>query len=108
MSKTAKEILREHRLLPSYWGRRIVKAEERSRFAEKDARHSASWQTCACGRQDERIPRDDHEGAPIDEELQDLGYAFYSFVLQHNPRGAANTLVKIERRAAEVLREVTQ
>jgi hypothetical protein len=108
MSKTAREILHENRLLSSYWGRRIVKAEEQSRFTEKDVRHSASWQTCACGRQDDRIPRDDREGAPIDEDLQDLGYAFYSFVLQHNPRGAANVLVKIERRAAEVLREVTQ
>jgi hypothetical protein len=107
MSKTAKEILKENRLLSSYWGRRIVKAEERGYRNKTDALKASSWQTCACGRQDDRIPRDD-EGVPMDSALSDLGCSFYVHILNNRFDFAAQTLVKIERRAAEVLREVTQ
>lgn len=105
MNKTAKEILKENRLLSSYWGRRIVKAEARGVFSKRDVRKAACWTTCACGEQDARIPRDG-DGEPLDEKLTDLGCRFYRNTLNCNAAEAAETLVKIERRAAEVLQEL--
>lgn len=105
--KTAREILKENRLLSSYWGRRIVKAEERGAFNLADKRASGSWTTCACGKQDPLIPRGCF-GAPNDSALGFWGVEFCGHVLNDRFPEAASALVKIERRAAEVLRELAR
>lgn len=74
---------------------------------------SADWVTCACGKQDPRIPR--HEaGAPKDALLSTLGVEFCGAIgaLRMNRyrerhhefvNKAINCLQRIERRAKEVL-----
>ena len=63
---------------------------------------AATWVTCACGKQDPRIPRD-WVGAPIDEELRNLGEAFPIAVGARDVPLARNILIQIEKRAAELL-----
>lgn len=100
--KTALEILTDAGLHNSYWGKRIIKAEKRGEFTEGDVKKAGSWTTCACGKQDPRIPRDE-EGAPCDVYLWELGLGFNGKVYTHQVVQAARTLVKIEKRAAIVL-----
>lgn len=117
--KTALEILTDARLHTSYWGKRIIKAEKRGRFTENDSEMVADWMTCACGKQDPRIPRLDFEtcianrslgclGAPADSELREKGVIFYNHIKEHRFVDAARTLVKIEKRASIVLRMAQQ
>lgn len=103
--KTAKEILKENRLLSSYWGRRIVKAEERGFFFERDHWDSNRWTTCACGRQDERIPRN-YGRVPLDPQLRRLGGMFYRVIKRRKYVCAAEILIAIEKRSAEILRDI--
>ena len=74
-------------------------------------RDVGDFMTCACGEQDKRIPRDKlyDDGRPADELLQDLGADFYAYwiVIDDSTADARATLAAIERRAAEILAEVT-
>lgn len=63
---------------------------------------ASCWVTCACGKQDPRIPRGSI-GAPIDEGLRKLGEAFPIAVGARDVPLARNILIQIEKRAAELL-----
>jgi hypothetical protein len=99
---TAKQLLTEANLHATHWGKRIITAEEFHGTTPSDLSDSGEWTTCACGKQDPRIPRT-KSGAPIDEYLEELGVAFYQNVCAHRFLEAAETLIAIERRAAEIL-----
>jgi hypothetical protein len=84
------------------WHQRIDDAEKRGGFTEADKQMAKSWQTCACGRQDKRIPRC-YGGDPADGELDRLGNTFNSSVRNDHFRKARKALYAIEKRAAEIL-----
>lgn len=102
---TAKELLTNAGLAKTYWGKKIIAAEKRGELDETDYSMSLSWQTCACGKQDARIPRDKY-GCPEDYQLYRLGEDFPRFIRLKEFLDAAQTLVAIEKRAAEILKEV--
>ena len=103
--KTAQEILTDAGLSDTHWGLRIIEAEARGEFTDDDLRDASSWVTCACGRLDERVPRNDYD-APRDRELKDLGVLFVSPVFRGDFIDAADCLVEIERRAGELLAKI--
>ena len=105
----ASDIIHDNNLQNTFWGERIIKAEKRGRFTLKDHKLAEDWQTCACGEQDNRIPRGNKGASPArpdDSRLACLGGDFYMYVSRSMVSLAANTLVKIEKRAAEVLAQV--
>jgi len=109
---TAKQILTDAGLQDSHWGKRIIKAEERGYFYVIDTREAQKWQTCACGKQDPRIPRRDSKyegrvGAPVDAELLDLGLDFFGAVDSQLFMQSAEVLVEIEKRASEILADTS-
>lgn len=63
------------------------------------------WTTCACGKQDKRIPRASGFSYPLDNRLYSLGLLFAMAVETEDFLRAAKTLVAIEKRAAIVLRQ---
>jgi hypothetical protein len=95
-----------------FWWKRIELAEKRGRFTPEDVTKASDWVTCACGRQDKRIPRHLHYTGqptrPVDFELQKLGMCFDKAVQANNFDWARHTLLAIETRAAQVLEEVTR
>ena len=105
--KEAEIFLTENDAAGSHWGQRIIAAERRGNFTEKDKRAAGTWVTCACGKQDKRIPRrPGGRGRPADEVLSALGDGFYLLVCADRHLGAAETLLKIEARADEILDEM--
>jgi hypothetical protein len=74
-----------------------------------------SWVTCACGQQDERIPRietPDEEsdfalpmGAPKDKVLRELGNFFYDAVRDSHWSEAKRLLAQIETRTETLIKE---
>ena len=92
---------------------RLINAEDWEGLTEWVRKHGHDafvWITCACGEQDKRIPRDP-DGRPKDDLLEDLGGQFYTNWLdikdERSTAEARATLAAIERRAAEILAEVT-
>lgn len=104
MSKTAKEILTEASLADTHWGERIIAAEERGSFSFEDCVDAGEWTTCACGKQDPRIPRE--FGIPIDSDLKFFGVRFHANLVGNDFVFAASYLIAIEKRAGKVLAEV--
>ena len=102
--KTAKSLLVEAGLDETLWGKRIIHIEETGKMLVEWLDEAWGWQTCACGEQDERIPRNE-DGCPFDEQLRRDGVEFPLY-LQSNIVEAARCLIRIEERAAEVLKEV--
>lgn len=107
--KSAYEILKEAKLLSTYWGKRIALAEKKGYFTRHDLVKAAGWVTCACGKITADIPRmdDDHitGNIPLDYELQDLGKVFPSRITMGHFKGAASILVEIEARAIIVAQQ---
>ena len=106
-TKTIKELLAEHNLQHSVWGKRIIKAQKSpDGFTERDKHESLSWVTCACGRVTPDIPRAPRGiaggNAPLDDELRGLGNTFHRKVRGGLTLGATKTLIAIEKRAIEV------
>lgn len=66
---------------------------------------SADWVTCACGNQCETIPRN-HVGTPDDYTLDVLGSDFSVAIHNKNLVMAKIVLAKIEKRSAELLKEL--
>ncbi len=70
------------------------------------------WVTCACGNQCASIPRykdgDDFSGPgrPADWVLNYLGGRFYGAIMDRDYTNAKRILTTIERRSAEILREM--
>jgi hypothetical protein len=65
---------------------------------------SKSWVTCACGNQCSIIPRDS-VGAPIDNDLADLGKQFFWDIKNENWTKAKNTLRQIEIKSIQLIQE---
>jgi hypothetical protein len=102
---TAKQLLTEANLHATHWGQRIIRAEETGAFTGRDASESGEWTTCACGKQDPRIPRY-YDGEPHDGGLMLYGMRFVDYVSANQYTEAADTLIAIEHRAAELLAEL--
>jgi hypothetical protein len=84
------------------WYERIEAAEQRGGFTKEDWDLAGGWATCACGEQDEWIPRN-AEGKPKDDELRKHGLAFLECVSDNYFVGAREAMARIEQRAAIVL-----
>lgn len=112
--KTTREILTEAGLDQKHWGKRIIAAEKRGAFSQKERRDATGWTTCACGKQDPRLH--DNDGFPTDQQLDNLALEFcYAVCGKHEPWGieeapsaikAARTLIAIEKRAEFLLNEM--
>ena len=98
----AEQILKEHGLHASHWGKRIIAAEQKDVFNSDDVEDSSRWVTCACGKITQSIPRVGMSNAPKDERLLSLGEAFYEGILEQEYILVAKTLINIEKRAIEV------
>lgn len=90
-----------------YWWRAIESAKRRKKrglqgFTWPVYERALGWITCACGKQDKRIPRGPG-GKPEDSRLTELGGSFAYHVGMDQIAGAERTLRAIERRAVEVL-----
>lgn len=80
---SAREILTAHKLENTFWGKKIIAAENRGRFTESNQFAGSRWTTCACGKLDDGIPREDGGGddwAPEDDDLYRLGLLFSTYV----------------------------
>lgn len=89
------------------WHERIEQARAVGRFTLDDKALASRWVTCACGGQDERIPRT-WRGMPKDDQLLRLGLAFTAHVELGSIERAAMTLKEIDARATELLAELPQ
>lgn len=91
------------------WHERIALARIRGEFTDEDVHLASDWTTCACGEQDERIPRawvlrgGFPEMAPADQLLRDLGGLFYEAVDFDRFDDAEDLLRRIEIRSSEIL-----
>lgn len=77
-------------------------------FTLKHIRLAGKWPSCACGKQDPRIPRTtlgSHStiGQPIDTLMQDYGMEFLGAVGEDDPWNARFWLHEIEIREGEIL-----
>ena len=104
----AHKLLKAHNLDKSAWGIRIVESEGNTFFSLVDRFESDDWITCACGEQDPRLhrKRDTNIGikdSPLDNKLYKYGMDFTDAVHADNFLEAAQILVKIEERAAQLL-----
>ncbi len=105
----AEQRLTEHNLHNSHWGKRIIKAERVGGFTFADKLDAHNWTTCACGKQDPRIPRHTDirvKNMLIDNTLTNLGVRFYADVKEGKYLESANTLIGIEQRSIEILEEL--
>ena len=92
-----------------YWTRVCQNAIKRQAagkepFTLSNREKAATWITCACGRQDSRIPLRE-SGAPEDDLLTTWGCQFTSAVRRQLPMMALHRLHWIELRAAELIEE---
>lgn len=85
-----------------YWTEAIDAAEKRGGFTEEDKDNAREWPTCACGQQDERIPREEY-GSPKDQQLAGDGVSFDQAVWFDDLDLAREVMGRIEARAAVVL-----
>lgn len=102
----ARDVLVENGLFATHWGSIIDKAERRGEeFTKEEKEQADGWTTCACGRlKEDGIDRDEY-GAPIDPELMQLGLVFNDNIKSGLPFLAAKTLLNIQNRAVELIRE---
>ena len=110
---TALSELTEHDLHETFWGKKIIAAEARGHFTESDLSMAGNWVTCACGKQSPAIPRVTNRhsfdlAAPLDGVLYDMGFTFAGEVADNAFFFAALTLIEIEKRAIELLRELAK
>ena len=103
---TAKQLLTDANLHATHWGQRIIAAEETGAFTAQDRDDANNWTTCACSKQDPRIPRNKFGSAPCDNTLRRIGQYFLDCVRADAYTEAAETLIAIERRAAEILADL--
>ena len=67
-------------------------------------RMAGNWVTCACGQLCIALPRD-HAGRPKDHRLASLGTTFFGYVEEKKWCRALDTLLAIEDRTTELLKE---
>lgn len=102
----AKDYLVEKGYDRTVWGRRIIAAEERGHFTLKDNQEAIKWHHCACGNLDEHPAiKKAFNNKPEDIALRAYGARFSGSVRFDNLENAANLLVKINKRAVELIAE---
>ena len=101
----AKQYLELKGLGTTYWGKKIIAAENRGRFTDFNLEQAGDFVTCACGRVTVDIPRGGDYHVPLDSELERLGMQFDLDVTYNNFLEAARTLAAIEARAHIVANE---
>jgi len=109
----AKQLLVDNNLHNTHWGKRIIDAENRGEFTNKDKTDAGSWVTCACGQHSNDIVfvKDEHDvlGYPEDSHLYMYGIDFSDVVIMSHASDtnpyieAAETLIEIEKRVIELL-----
>lgn len=119
-TKKVKTYVETQREKPINWFEELQKATSLKEI--RTLKHlSGSWVTCACGNQCEVIPRDGL-GEPRDEILAELGYEFHQIVngmldskvakykekVEFYRESAIETLHKIEKRSAVLIRQVNK
>ena len=105
--KEAKKLLVEAGYDKTRWGARIILAEKRHHFTGKEANKGSDWISCACGELDSHIEMMPYEDdGPADRQLNDLGVCFGRHVYNDEFLLAARTLIAIEERSVELLREL--
>ena len=97
-----------------YWFNVIKKAITRENegevpFTEGHIQKARDWPTCACGKQDPRIPRYAFKfrhglSGPEDVDLTAYGFEFSNHVGNQRPAEALTSLLAIEKRSAEILK----
>lgn len=93
----------------AYWSRVLQQAAKRQAagkpaFTANEIERAGDWVTCACGKQDKRIPR--YEGEPRDGLIRLLGYRFGHDVEMGCVNEAKRNLARIEARAAVLIAEI--
>lgn len=103
------------------WNQRIKAMIEglvtKNSVAHKNfVRDSGSWVTCACGNMCSIIPRYPTmqargisvywPGTPVDVELRTLGNTFHDNITDFQPKEAAETLERIEKRSEFLIKEI--
>jgi len=91
----------------SYWGKKIIAAEQRGYFTESNKDQSGNWVTCACGKSCGSIEfeyKDGYPVRPVDPNLYSLGIDFNNAVEMNCFVKAAEVLLDIERRVIELSR----
>jgi len=99
-----------------FWHQAIAEAEARQAkglvpFTDEQIGLSEDWVTCACGKQDDFIPRRSEigtfsYGSPIDAILYSLGVSFMKSAIGQDPAAAKATLHAIEARVMELAKEL--
>lgn len=96
----ASSIVKEAALENTYWGKKIILAEESgTKFSKNDIDEATSWDNCVVGTLTIEIERASFSAAPVDCELYDLGYTFAVYINEQNLLSATRTLVDIYNRA---------
>lgn len=124
MNNTLKTYAETQGELPFDWLRWLqhVRINIGKNKLEKILHLAANWPTCACGNQCSVIPRYPHyydpksvgPDAPLDDNLRDLGMAFYCYVkgmryndyFERNRKNALETFKQIEVRSTEILKDM--
>jgi hypothetical protein len=105
----AKKLLLENGYAKTYWGKRIINAEARGCFSEEDIHKSSDFFTCSNGGIDSHIDMDvdelDGYPRPADNKIYDLELSFFYNVFKHDFLASAQTLIDIENRSLELLKE---
>jgi hypothetical protein len=100
---------------PHDWNAFLAQEEHTGEEWRVARRLAENFVTCAVGNMCASIPRYTIPeaamygavvGEPIDRELAKLGYLFAKYLRVHSCDGARHTLAAIERRSAEILREM--
>jgi hypothetical protein len=99
ITRKAKRYLEYKNLHETYWGKRIIAAEENGGFSDEDVELAGDYVTCACGKVTHDIPRSSETSIPYDNKIADLGLRFNTEVISEEPWEAAKILVEIELRA---------
>jgi hypothetical protein len=104
MNTDAKDYLESCAFDKTYWGKKIIAAEQRGYFYDIEGMMSNNWVTCACGKVSTNVPRHAEGTRPQDKSLFLLGCKFGDWVRQNDFLSAAKVLVRIENRAVVVAR----
>jgi len=100
----AKQLLTDNNLHNTHWGKNIIKAENRGAFTTENDSDAGNWVTCACGQHTKGILKDEFN-KPDDKVLEYLGMQFTIDVVRQEFFKAAETLIQIEKRVIELLKD---
>lgn len=101
----AEHLIKINNLKYTFWGHKIIEAEQHGGFCDYEKDLSNDWITCACGEVSKKITRNKISNAPTNFDIRQLGVEFNNFVHCNNFLGAAITLIEIEKTARKLENE---